>query len=68
MGWLNRRKSRINSKTSPATGVGNFSEPKQMSQAGECAKSNARRSLRFVSQSGAGGTIRLRTLWLKSRD
>ena len=58
--------SSTNSSKSPASEAGNVSEPKLMSQ--ECAKSYARRSACFCSQSGAGDSSLLLTYLLQSRD
>jgi hypothetical protein len=51
--------SGLNSTKSPASGAGNNSKPRLMS--GECAKSYARRSVCFCSQSGGGASIGLLT-------
>jgi hypothetical protein len=53
--------SRSSSTKSPASGAGNVSEPRLMANSGECAKSCARRSVCFCSQSGGGASIGLLT-------
>jgi hypothetical protein len=50
--------SRINSSKSPASGAGHVSEPRLLSQ---CAKSSARRSVCFCTESGGRARIGLLT-------
>jgi len=53
--------SKSYSTKSPASGVGNVSEPRLMSQVGKVRAVVARRSVCFCHQSGGGASIGLLT-------